>query len=72
MEQKDNESLLSDSEEEAFAAAMNNVEWSVDHENILVEWATRPSVIDGFMEKQTDFSRKYLVYNTCYHYFHFN
>jgi hypothetical protein len=41
MEQKDNESLLSENEEEALSAVMKDVEWSVDHENILVEWADK-------------------------------
>ena len=63
MEQKDNESLLSDSEEEAFAAAMNNVEWSVDHENILVEWADKAMCYRWLHGKaNSSFSRK----NTWY------
>jgi hypothetical protein len=41
MEQKDNESLLSDNEDEAFNTALKDVDWSVDHENILVEWADK-------------------------------
>lgn len=41
MDQKDNESLISDQEEEAINTAIKEVEWSVDHENILVEWADK-------------------------------
>ena len=42
MEQKDNDSLLSDNENDALqSAALQDVDWSVDHENILVEWADK-------------------------------
>ena len=41
MDTKETESQLSENEDEAYAAAMKDVEWSVDHENILVEWADK-------------------------------
>jgi len=41
MEQKDNDSLLSENEEEAINGVIKDVDWSVDHENILVEWADK-------------------------------
>ena len=41
MDQKDNESESSETDPDTMNPALLDVEWSVDHENILVEWADK-------------------------------
>ena len=60
-------------EEGIISRHMNDVEWSTDHENILVEWADKAMCYRWLHGRaNSSFSKKCLVYNSSHRYFYTN